>query len=570
MGDYGPREGDVLNLGGTRLRLRIDKRVSDTHDEFRVGFAKTGRDGIGLKAVPTSESADVVLSNAIVLDPVDGVMVASIGIRNGRISGIGKAGNPDTSDDIDVVVGSGTIVIEADGLIATPGGIDTHVHSLSPRVFDALISSGITSVIAQEAGPVWGVGMGSAHYLKQAIRSMERFPLNIGLLGRGSTSADAVTREALEAHVCGFKVHEDTGTTLRTLDTALRAADEADVQVAVHTDSLNESLSVSDTIAVLDGRVIHAYHVEGCGGGHAPDVLRLAGHDHILASSTNPTLPYGVNAVAEHVGMIMLSHGMNPDRESDVRIAHARVRTATMAAENQLHDRGVIPITSSDAQGMGRAGETWWRTFALAAVLTPHPGVSDADSGVKRSDTGGDTGGDVGHDVGHDNDRILRYLAKITVNPARAHGIGHEVGRLSPGFLADIVLWRPEAFAAKPQLVLKSGFPSWGVTGDPNATIDSAEPLIIAEQFGAHGAAPADLSVLFSNRLAIAEGPAPTTRRVVTVRDCRSVRARDMVRHGVLGTVGVPRQAGAPVTWDGENLTMDPVRHVPLSRLHFL
>lgn len=565
MGDYGPRQGKVLCLGGTSLRLRIDKRVPDTFDEFRVGFAKTGRDGIGLKAIPTSESADVVLSNAIILDPIDGVTVASIGIRNGRISGIGKAGNPDTSNDIDVVVGSGTIVIEADGLIATPGGIDTHVHSLSPRVFDALISSGITSVIAQEAGPVWGVGMGSAHYLRQAIRSMERFPLNIGLLGRGSTSADAVTREALEAHVCGFKVHEDTGTTVRTLDTALRAAEEADVQVAVHTDSLNESLSVTDTIAVLDGRVIHAYHVEGCGGGHAPDVLRLAGHDHILASSTNPTLPYGINAVAEHVGMIMLSHGMNPDRESDVRIAHARVRTATMAAENQLHDRGVIPITSSDAQGMGRAGETWWRTFALAAVLAPHTRDDGVDVDPSVADSGSDTG-----DTGDDNDRILRYLAKITINPARAHGIGHEVGRLAPGFLADIVLWRPQAFAAKPHLVLKSGFPSWGVTGDPNATIDSAEPLIIAEQFGAHGAAPADLSVLFSNRLAVAEGPALTSRRIVTVRDCRTVRAHDMVRHGVLGSIGVPRQPGAPVTWNGEDLTMAPVRQVPLSRLHFL
>jgi len=554
MSSYGPREGDVVRLGGTRLRLRIASRVSDTHDEFRVGFAKTGRDGIGLKAVPTSDSADVVLSNAIVLDPIDGVRVASIGIRNGRISGIGKAGNPDTSNDIDVVVGSGTVVIEADGLIATPGGIDTHVHSLSPRVFDALISSGITSVIAQEAGPVWGVGLGSAQYLTQALRSMERFPLNIGLLGRGSTSSDAVTKEALEAHVCGFKVHEDTGTTLRTLDTALRAAEEADVQVAVHTDSLNESLSVMDTIAVLDGRVIHAFHVEGCGGGHAPDVLRLAGHDHILASSTNPTLPYGVNAVAEHVGMIMLSHGMNPDRESDIQIAHARVRTATMAAENQLHDLGIIPITSSDAQGMGRAGETWWRTFALAAVLAP-----PSPDGTTESDNTGD-----------DNDRILRYLAKITINPALAHGIGHEVGRLAPGFLADIVLWRPEAFAAKPQLVLKSGFPSWGVTGDPNATIDSAEPLIIAEQFGAHGAAPADLSVLFSNKLAVADNPARTSRRVVAVRDCRTVRSSDMVRHGALGTIGVPRQPGAPVTWNGENLTMSAVRQVPLSRLHFL
>ena len=321
----------------------------------------------------------------------------------------------------------------------------------------------------------------------------------------------------------------------------------------MHTDSLNETLSVADTIAVIDGRTVHAFHVEGCGGGHAPDVLRLAGRDNILASSTNPTLPFGVNAVDEHVDMIMLSHGMNPDREADVRIARARVRAATMAAENRLHDLGVIPITSSDAQGMGRAGETWWRTFALAAVMAErdHPESSDS------------------RHQGEDNDRILRYLAKITVNPARAHGMGHEIGRVAPGFLADLVLWSPTSFAAKPALVLKSGYPVWGVTGDPNASIDAAEPLQIAEQFGALGAAPADLSLLLSNRLALAEAPPPTMRRALAVRECRTVRATDLVRHGMLGQVEVPTAPGEPVRWNGEPLTMDPVSSTPLSRLHF-
>lgn len=549
MSGYGPTPGDVLSLGGTRLRLRIPERVADTHDEFRVGFAKTGRDGIGLRAVPAAQSCDVLLSNAIVMDPVDGITVASIGIREGRITGIGKAGNPDVSDDVDIVVGSGTVVIECDGLIATPGGIDTHVHGLSPRVLDALISSGITTVISQEAGPMWGVGLGSAHVLRQAMRAMDSFPVNIGLLGRGSSARDEALREAVAAHVCGFKVHEDTGTTLSTLDTALRVADEIDVQVALHTDSLNETLSVSDTIAVIDGRAIHAFHVEGCGGGHAPDVLRLAGRDNILASSTNPTLPFGSNAIDEHVDMIMLSHGMNPERDADVRIARARVRAATMAAENRLHDLGVIPITSSDAQGMGRAGETWWRTFALAAVM------SDDEARDSRAD---------------DNDRLLRYLAKITINPALAHGIAHELGRLAPDHLADIVLWRPEQFAAKPTLVLKSGFPAWGATGDPNASIDSAEPLILAEQFGAHGTAPADLSLLLSNGLALVDGPAPVQRRAITVRNCRTVRSTDLIRHGELGEVEVPTEPGTPVRWRGEDLTMRPVTHVPLSRLHYL
>ncbi|MGI9196239.1 MAG: urease subunit alpha [Candidatus Nanopelagicales bacterium] len=553
MSDYGPVADDVLILGDTGLRLRIPDRVPDAGDEFRVGFGKTGRDGIGLAPVTTAESCDVVLTNVIVMDPVDGIRVASIGIREGRIIGIGRAGNPRVSDDIDVAVGSGTVVVEADGLIATPGGIDTHVHSLSPRVFEAEIASGVTTVIAQEAGPVWGVGLGSRWYLDVAHRALDHYPLNIGLLGRGSSSRAEVLREAVEGHVCGFKVHEDTGATLSTIDIALRVADEIDVQVALHTDGLNETLSVSDTLAVLDGRVIHAFHVEGCGGGHAPDVLTLAGHDHVLASSTNPTLPYGSNAVAEHLDMILLCHGMDAGSESDLRIARARVRGVTMAAENRLHDMGVIPMTSSDAQGMGRAGETWWRTFALASVQADNP-----DRGGS-ADLTGRSGVD-------DNDRILRYLAKITVNPALAHGLAHEVGRLAPGFLADIVLWSPGSFAAKPWLVLKSGFPAWGVTGDPNASISEAEPLQLAEQFGALGAAPAELSRLLTNGAAAFD--LPSARQALVVRDCRTVRGSDMVRHGVLGQVTVDPD-GSRVHWNGEPLLGEPVRKVPISRLHY-
>lgn len=545
-GEYGPRAGDIIVLGDTHLRLRIPARVDDHGDEFRVGFAKTGRDGIGMKAVGARESCDLLIANVVVMDAVNGVRVASIGIRDGRISGIGKAGNPDTANDIDIVVGTGTVVIEGDGLIATAGGIDTHVHTLSPRVLEAELSSGVTTVIGQEAGPMWGVGLGSAWAIGLGLQAMDAYPVNIGLLGRGSSSRSSTMREAILAHACGLKVHEDTGATISTIDTALTAADEFDIQVALHTDSLNESMSVRDTLAVLDGRVIHAYHVEGCGGGHAPDVLQLAGIDHVLASSTNPTLPYGVNALDEHLDMIMLCHGMNPGNDSDARIARARVRGATMAAEGRLHDLGVIGITSSDAQGMGRAGETWWRTFALASVLA----ARDPERGTD------------------DNERILRYLAKITVNPALAHGLASEVGQLAVGLLADIVLWQPEMFAAKPALILKGGFPAWGVTGDPNATIDSAEPLILGPQFGGIGAAPADLSVLFSNAAAIAEGSAPVARRVVPVHGCRSVRARDLVRHGVLGVVHVSPD-GSGATLDGEHLGMDPVAEVPLSRLHF-
>jgi urease subunit alpha len=307
-------------------------------------------------------------------------------------------------------------------------------------------------------------------------------------------------------------------------------------------------MSVEDTLAVLDGRVLHAYHVEGCGGGHAPNVLQLAGVDNILASSTNPTLPYGVNAVAEHLDMILLCHGMNPGNDSDVRIARSRVRGVTMAAEGRLHDLGVIGVTSSDAQGMGRAGETWWRTFALAGVLA---GIDPEAA-----------------DTADDNDRILRYLAKITINPAMVHGLSHEVGRLAVGHLADIVLWRPELFAAKPQLVIKGGFPAWGVTGDPNASIDSAEPLVLGPQYGALGVVPSDLAVLFSNAAAMAASAPPVARRVVAVRDCRAVRASDLVRHAGIGAVRVSDD-GAAVTLDGEPLTMEPVGSVPISRLHY-
>ena len=546
--EYGPIEGDTVILGDTRLRLRIDSRVHDLGDEFRVGFAKTGRDGMGLKALSARESCDLLITNVVVLDPVDGVRVASIGIREGRICGIGKAGNPDTTDGIDIVVGTGTAVIDGDGLIATPGGIDTHVHTLSPRVFEAEISSGVTTVIGQEAGPMWGVGLGSAWVLERGLRAMDFFPVNVGLLGRGSSSRGESLREAIDAHVCGLKVHEDTGATLRTIDTALRVADEFDFQVALHTDGLNETMSVEDTLAVLEGRVLHAFHVEGCGGGHAPNVLQLAGVDNILASSTNPTLPYGVNAVAEHLDMILLCHGMNPGNDSDVRIARSRVRGVTMAAEGRLHDLGVIGVTSSDAQGMGRAGETWWRTFALAGVLA---GIDPA-----------------AEDSSDDNARILRYLAKITINPALVHGLAHEVGRLAVGHLADIVLWRPEYFAAKPQLVIKGGFPAWGVTGDPNASIDSAEPLVLGPQYGAMGVVPSDLSVLFSNAAAIEECSSPVTRRLVAVRDCRTIRSHDLVRHGAVGSVRVTDD-GSEVTWNGNPLTMDPVTHTPISRLHF-
>jgi urease subunit alpha len=545
---YGPRTGDRVRLGDTGLVVQVEAHSQPDDDEFLLGFGKTGRDGIGLRAVRTDESCDVVVTNVLVIDAVLGIRTASIGISGGRISAVGRAGNPDTSDDVDIVIGTGTVVINGEGLIATAGAVDTHVHLLSPRVMEAALASGVTTVIGQEFGPFWGVGVNAAVPLRSAYAAFDAYPVNVGLLGRGSASRRGTMLEGLESGVCGFKVHEDTGAHLRSLDTCLTVADEYDVQVAVHTDGLNEGLSVDDTLAISDGRVFHAFHVEGCGGGHTPDVLRLAGVPHVIASSTNPTLPFGRDAVAEHVAMIMSVHALRPDIPSDADIVRARVRATTMAAESVLHDRGVIPITSSDAQGMGRAGETIRRTFQLAAVS------KDTDD-----------------DSTHDNARVLRYLAKLTINPALAHGMSHEVGSLQPGRMADIVLWFPSSFGAKPYLVLKSGIPAWGTVGDPNSVIDSAEPRQIAAQFGGIGGAAVDLAVIFTNGLAIDAGSDvfPTRRRRVAVRGCRDVGLASMVGHRAQADVRVDPDGGH-VSLDGERLHRDPVDSVPLSRLYFL
>jgi len=557
---FGPGLGDRIHLGDTGLVIEVE--ADDRGDTlavagFVVGFGRTGRDGIGMQAVRTAQSCDVAVTNVVLLDPLLGVRVTTIGIREGRVVGIGRAGNPDTTDDIDVVIGTGTVVVPGEGLIATPGGVDSHVHLLSPRVCEAELASGVTTVIGQEIGPFWGVGVGSAWVLRTGYPAFDAYPLNVGLLGRGSSSQVDPLLEALEAGVVGFKVHEDTGAHPRTLDTALRVADEHDVQVALHTDGLNESGTVADTIDVIAGRTVHAYHVEGSGGGHVPDVLILAGAPGVIASSTNPTLPFGRDAVAEQLGLIAYSHGLSTAVPGDRAIAADRVRAGTMGAENLLHDRGVIPITSSDAQGMGRAGETWSRTFALAGLCATSEGVPP---GSPQRD------GQVA-----DNERVLRYLAKITINPAIAHGLSHEVGTLSAGHLADIVLWQPSRFAVSPELVLKAGLPAWGTTGDPNAAIDAAQPLVLARQFGGTGAMPAELAVQFVNAAAAEQGTigTRTRRRLVAVQGCRNLDpAQHMVRHGVRGAIEVT--PSGQVSLDGVELRLSPADRVPLSRLYRL
>jgi urease subunit alpha len=546
------RDGDRVALGDTGLVVRVPSAEPDDGFTLLTGFAKTARDGIGLRAVRTRESCDVVITNVLVLDAALGVRTASIGIREGRITAVGRAGNPDTTDGVDVVVGTGSIIIPGEGMIATAGAIDTHVHLLSPRICEAALASGVTTILGQEFGPFWGVGVNSTWGLRTGWASFDAWPVNVGFLGRGSSSRPDPLLEALEGGVCAFKVHEDLGAHARSLDTALSVAEEHDVQVCVHTDGLNENLSLADTLDVLDGRTVHAYHVEGCGGGHVPNVLELAGVPHVIGSSTNPTLPYGRDAVAEHEAMIVAVHGLRPELPGEARLAHDRVRAATMAAETLLHDLGVIPITSSDAQGMGRAGETVRRTFAMAAVTK----AADAPEA----------------EAGDDNDRVLRYLAKLTLNPAVAHGIAHEVGSLEPGKLADVVLWRPEWFGAKPHLVIKGGLPAWGAVGDPNAALDSAEPLVLGPQFGGSGAAPAQLAVAFVNAAAAAAGGdgLGTARRRVAVRGTRGIGLADMrAGNDRRGQVRVAPD-GSRVTFDGAELRMAPASRVPLARLYHL
>jgi urease subunit alpha len=548
---YGPTVGDRVRLGDTKLVIQIEFDAQQRGNEFLAGFGKTARDGLLLKAASIRDTCDVVISNVVVIDAMHRIGKVSIGIREGRISGIGRAGNPDYQNDVDVVVGTGTTIISGEGLIATAGAIDTHVHLLSPRIMEASLAAGVTTIIGQEFGPVWGVGVNSPWALRHAFNAFDQWPVNVGFLARGSSSTDAPLIEALvEGGACGFKVHEDMGAHIRALDTALRVAEDHDVQVALHTDSLNECLSVEDTLKVLDGRTIHAFHIEGCGGGHVPNVLKLAGVANVIGSSTNPTLPFGRDALDEHYEMIFSAHGLNHHSHSDHAMVSDRIRGGTMGAEGVLHDLGVIGITSSDAQGMGRAGETIRRTFQLASKMK-----QDLDQSPSV----------------HDNDRVRQYVAKLTVNPAIAHGLSHEIGSIEVGKLADIVLWRPDHFGAKPQLVLKAGFPAYGVTGDPNASTDTCEPLVLGPQFGSFGATAADLSVAFVSQAAVADGNdlMTTRRRRVAVQGTRGIGPKDMVLNSRLGTVDVEAKTGM-VSFDGARVYTDPAESVSLSRLYFL
>ena len=545
---YGPTVGDRVRLGDTSLVIEVEADDQERGNEVLGGFAKTARDG--LMAQATLDAVEIAVTQVLVVDAILGVRKTAIGITDGRIVAIGRAGNPDIMDGVDVVLGTDTAIVSGEGLIATAGSIDTHVHLLSPRICDQALAAGFTTLVIQDYGPVWNLGTNPAWALRHVHAALEQTPLNTLMLARGSSSRPEPLERMLAAGAGGLKIHEDVGANATALDMALRVADAHDVQVCLHTDGLNEGLLVDDTLRVIDGRTIHAYHIEGTGGGHAPDVMRLAGEPNILTSSTNPTFPYGINTAAEHAAMVELVHVLREDLPGDHQLALDRVRPATMAAEDVLHDLGLIHMTSSDSQGMGRIGETLRRTFQLASVMKDARGA----------------------DGPNDNARVLQYLAKTTINPAIAHGMGHEIGSLEVGKLADIVLWDPAWFAVKPFLVLKAGFPTWGVVGDPNAVTAFAQPTQVAAQIGAIGTAPARLSVAFTSQAALAgDGAAalPTTKRRVAVHGNRALGPADMVRNSRLAAVRVDSVTHA-VTVDGTSVETPPVASVPLSSLYLL
>ncbi len=542
------RRAEPVRLGDTDLHVLAERDDVHGPDELVPGFGNTMRDGLGVRA--QRGGVDTAIVGGLILDPILGVRYASIGVTGGRVVSVGRAGNPDTMDGVDVVLDVGTAVLDATGMIVTPGGVDTHVHWLSPQVTDALLAGGITTMVSQDYGPVWNLGTNPESGLATTWAALEDAPINAALFVRGSSSRAERVEDGLRAGGAALKIHEDVSAGPAQIRTALDVCDRHDVQLAIHTDGLNEVLSVDGTLAAFAGRSVHAFHIEGAGGGHAPDLLRLAGRERILTSSTTPTVPFGVDTAAEHAAMVAAVHVLEPGRiHGDWTAANARVRPATMAAEGVLHDLGIIHMLSSDSQGMGRAGEVVRRAFQSADVMKRYQ--------AHPSGAGYDAAGLA------DNERVLRHLAKVTINPAIVHGLSHDVGALTPGRVADCVLWLPQHFGVRPELVVKMGVAAWGASGDPNATTMLCEPVVVQRQVGAHGAAAARLSIAFTSAAA-QDTELPTTRTRSIVRGCRDVTAADMVRNDVRAEVEVAPD-GSSVTVDGEVVGIAPIEEVALS-----
>ena len=553
---FGPTVGDRLRLADTELVIEVERDLTVLGEEVKFGGGKVIRDGMGQSQRPAADCADTVITNALVVDWT-GIVKCDLGLKDGRIARLGKAGNPDVQPGVDIVIGPGTEIIAGEGMIVTAGGIDAHIHFICPQQIDDALMSGVTTMIGGGTGPATGTFATTCTpgpwHIHRMLEAADAFPMNLGFLGKGNASLVPALVEQVKAGAMGLKLHEDWGTTPAAIDAALSTADKLDVQVAIHTDTLNESGFVETTLKAIGGRTIHTYHTEGAGGGHAPDIIRAAGEPNVLPSSTNPTRPYTVNTVDEHLDMLMVCHHLDPAIAEDIAFAESRIRRETIAAEDILHDLGAFSMLSSDSQAMGRVGEVIIRTWQTAHKMK-----------VQRGQLAGDP-------ATHDNLRVKRYIAKYTINPAIAHGIGHVVGSVEPGKLADLVLWKPAFFGVKPSLVLKGGTIAAAAMGDPNASIPTPQPVHYRPMFGAFGRALAS-SVTFVSKAAL-KNPAVAklglVKPLVAVKDTRRIGKRDMKHNDALPRIDVDPQTYA-VRADGELLACEPAAVLPLAQRYFL
>ena len=555
---FGPTTGDRVRLGDTDLWIQVEKDFTTYGDEVKFGGGKVIRDGMGQSQLTNEVAVDLVITNALVLDHW-GIVKGDVGVKNGRIFKVGKAGNPDVQDNVDIIVGPGTEVIAGEGSILTAGGIDAHIHFICPQQIEEALTSGVTTMIGGGTGPATGTNATTCTsgpwYLGKMMQATDSMPMNLGFLGKGNASLPEALEEQLEAGACGLKLHEDWGTTPASIDCCLSVAEKYDVQVAIHTDTLNESGFVDSTLNAFKDRVIHTYHTEGAGGGHAPDIIRAAGHPNVLPSSTNPTRPYTHNTVDEHLDMLMVCHHLDSNIPEDVAFADSRIRKETIAAEDIFHDRGAFSMISSDSQAMGRVGEVVTRTWQTAHKMKQQFGLLPEDV-----------------TIGADNFRAKRYIAKYTINPAIAHGVSHEVGSIEPGKLADLVLWKPAFFAVKPSLIIKGGMIANAPMGDPNASIPTPQPVHYRPMFGSFGKASAATSVTFVSEAALKNGikeQLGLDRTLVACKNTRNISKSDMVHNAWMPDITVDPQT-YEVRADGELLTCEPAEKLPLAQLYNL